>query len=124
MRAVLLLIGAVASLSVVRAAEKEEWPAPSKPLKAAEYTIYSGELGNEQAPTKDDRKLAIDISGQAAKDIFDSIYPDAKVTCSDEKGERFRRKGNIWCSFHPQRGYRCFLGFNLRTGQSIPGGSC
>lgn len=124
MRTVLLVIGLAASLSAVHAVEKEEWPVPPKPLRAAEYTIYSGELGNEQTPTKDDRKLAIDISGQAAKEIFDSIYPDAKVTCSDEKGERLRRKGELWCSFHPKEGYRCFLGVNLRTGQSIPGGSC
>jgi len=124
MRRLLPLIGGLAVISLAYAGEKEYWPAPSKPLKAAEYTIYSGELGNEQAPTKDDRKLAIEISGQAAKEIFDSIYPDAKVTCSGEKGERLRRKGNIWCSFHANEGYRCFLGYNLRTGQSISGGSC
>lgn len=124
MRKLLPLIGGLALLSAACAGEKEDWPAPPKPLKAAEYTIYSGELGNEQAPTKDDRKLAIEISGQAAKEIFDSIYPDSKVTCSSESGERLRRKQHIWCSFHPREGYRCFLGYNLRTGQSIPGGSC
>lgn len=120
----LLTLGAASLLLTAQATEKEVWPAPPKPLKAAEYTIYSGELGNEQAPTKDDRKLAIEISGEAAKEIFDSIYPDAKVTCSSEKGERLRRKRELWCSFLPSQGYRCFLGYNLRTGQSIPGGSC
>lgn len=124
MRKTLIAILAIASFSVAHAAGKEIWPAPPKPLQAAEYTIYSGELGNEQAPTKDDRKLAIEISGQAAKEIFDSIYPDAGVTCSGEKGERLRRKRDLWCSFVPSEGYRCFLGYNLRTGQSIPGGSC
>ncbi|MBC7684317.1 MAG: hypothetical protein H7176_03695 [Bdellovibrionales bacterium] len=99
-------------------------PASSKPLKAAKYTIYSGELGNSQAPTKNDRKLAIEISGQAAKEIFDSIYPDAKVTCSSEKGERLRSKRDLWCAYMPSQGYRCFLGFNLRSGESISGGSC
>ena len=120
----LLTLAAAACLLTSHAAEKEIVPAPSKPLKAAEYTIYSGELGNEQAPTKDDRKLAIEIGGQAAKEIFDSLYPDAKVTCSGEKGERLRRKGELWCAFLPSRGYRCFLGYNLRTGQGIAGGSC
>lgn len=120
----LLIICATALLSMAHAQENEVWPAPAKPLKAAEYTIYSGELGDEQAPTKDDRKLAIEISGHAAKEIFDSIYPDAKVTCSSEKGERLRRKGELWCSYLPHEGYRCFLGFNLRTGESIPGASC
>lgn len=120
----LLILGAASLLLTAHGTEKEVWPAPSKPLKTAEYTIYSGELGNEQAPTKDDRKLAIEINGEAAKEIFDSIYPDAKVTCSSEKGERLRRKRELWCSFLPSQGYRCFLGYNLRTGQSIPGGSC
>jgi hypothetical protein len=47
--AVLLLAGAGS------ADEKPIYSAPAKPLKA-EYTSYAGELGNEQAPTKNDRK--------------------------------------------------------------------
>lgn len=124
MKKLLLIALASMLLSAAHADEKEVWPAPSKALKAAEYTIYSGELGNEEAPTKNDRKLSIEISGQAAKEIFDSIYPDAKVTCSSENGERLRSKRELWCSYRPSEGYRCFLGFNLRTGESIPGGSC
>jgi hypothetical protein len=119
-----ILFTAAVVLSVgSQAQEKPVYPAPAKPLKA-EYTIYSGGLGDEQAPTKDERKLSIEISGQGAKEIFDSLYPDSKVTCSGEPGERLRRKGHVWCSFEPANGYRCFLGFNLRTGDSIPGGSC
>jgi hypothetical protein len=97
--------------------------APTKPMKA-EYSIYSGEIGDERAPTKTDRKLAIEVGGQAAKEIFDSIYPDSKVTCSDEKGERLRRKDHLWCSFAPSDGYRCYIGFDLRNGKSIGGASC
>jgi len=119
-----LLIAALLVLSVGgQAQEKPVYPAPAKPLKA-EYTIYAGGLGDEQAPTKDERKLSIEISGQGAKEIFDSLYPDAKVSCSGEPGERLRRKGHVWCSFAPANGYRCFIGFNLRTGDSIAGGSC
>lgn len=97
--------------------------APTKPMKA-EYSIYSGEIGNERAPTKMDRKLAIEVSGVAAKEIFDSIFPDSIVTCSDEKGERLRRKEHLWCSFAPSDGYRCYFGIDLRTGKSIGGASC
>jgi hypothetical protein len=119
-----LLIAIAMVVSVgSHAQEKPVYPAPAKPLKA-EYTIYSGGLGDEQPPTKDERKLAIEISGQGAKEIFDSLYPDAKVTCSGEKGERLRRKGHVWCAFSPASGYRCFIGFDLRTGESIAGGSC
>jgi len=104
--------------------ETANYPAPAKPL-TAEYTIYSGSLGDEQAPTKTDRKLAVEITGEAAKDIFESLYPDVQgVRCSDEKGERLRRKGRIWCAYSPSGGYRCFLGFNLRTGENVSGGSC
>jgi hypothetical protein len=95
----------------------------SKPLEG-EYSIYAGELHDEKAPTKTDRKLAVEIGGQAAKEIFDSLYPDSKVSCTGEQGERLRRKDQIWCSFTPKDGYRCFLGLDLRTGKSVPGGSC
>ncbi|WP_305821759.1 hypothetical protein [Massilia brevitalea] len=111
-------------LSTASAQHKAVYPAPAKPL-TAEYTIYSGSLGDEQAPTKNDRKLAVEITGKAAKEIFDSLYPDVQgVSCSDEKGEQLRRKGRIWCAYSPSGGYRFFLGFNLRTGESISGGSC
>jgi hypothetical protein len=125
MKALLFFLAMELALpSAVRAQEQPVQPAPAKPLKA-EYTIYSGGLGDEQAPTKTERKLAVEISGQGAKDIFDSLYPDVKgVTCSSEKGERLRRKEHIWCAYSPTTGYRCFLGFDLRTGASIAGGSC
>ena len=110
--------------ATVQAQEKPAYPAPAKPLKA-EYTIYSGGLGDEQAPTKTEHKLAIEFTGQGAKEIFESLYPDAKgVSCSSEKGERLRRKGHVWCSYSPRDSYRCFLGVDLRTGESIAGGSC
>ena len=119
--AVILIAWLAAGLG--HANEPASIEAKTKPMKA-EYTIYSGSLDDELAPTRDDRKLAVEVSGPAAKDIFDSIYPDSKVTCSDEKGERLRRKGQLWCSYTPSSGYRCFLGYNLRTGESIGGGSC
>lgn len=108
----------VASFSVAHVSE------PITGRVQAEYTIYAGDLGEERPATKTDRKLSLELSGQAAKEIFDSIYPDASVTCSAEKGERLRRKKNLWCSYHPKDGYRCYMGFNLRTGDSIPGASC
>lgn len=111
------------ALVLCGAAAQDDSATQTRQLKA-DYWIYAGELGNEHPATKAERKLAVEISGKAAKDIFDSIYPDANVKCSDEKGERLRRKKNIWCIYQPKDGYRCFLGFNLRTGDSIPGGSC
>lgn len=118
-------VGGIAAVTVLSAAYASEsaWTWEFKPLKAT-YSIYSGDLGERVAPTKAERKLAIAIEGQAAKDIFDSIYPDAKVTCSDEPGERLRSKGKVACIYQPRTGYRCSLGVNLRTGESISGASC
>lgn len=123
MRLSSLILLAFAIPSSSNTSGNEAWPAPAKPLKA-EYNIYSGELHNAQPPTRTERKLAIEISGQAAKDIFASLYPDAKVTCSGEPGERLRAKGELWCSFSPSSGYRCWLGYDLRAGKVIGGASC
>ncbi|MCC2961644.1 hypothetical protein LK540_14535 [Massilia sp. IC2-278] len=105
--------------------DKGKWTGMNKPLTDATYLVYSGESGDRRPPTNTDRKLAIAIRGQAAKEIFDAIGPDAKgVTCSLEDGERMRSKGEVWCSYTPSDGYMCFLGFNLRTGKPHSGGTC
>ena len=117
------LVGATAFLSLAYAHPADGWGPDYKPFKAS-YSIYSGEPGDRIAPTKKDRKLAIYVEGPTAKEIFESIYPDAKVTCSEEQGERLRRKGEVWCIFQPRTGYRCFMGFDLRTGASLSGTSC
>ncbi|WP_292043873.1 hypothetical protein [Massilia sp. UBA6681] len=111
--------------STANAEDRNKWTGANKPLKEASYLIYAGESGDRRPPTNTDRKLAIAIRGQAAKEIFDSIGPDAKgVSCSAEDGERMRSKGELWCSYMPSDGYMCFLGFDLRTGKPHSGGSC
>lgn len=112
-----------AFLSLAYAAEQVDWPAPYRPLKG-EYTIYSGGLGDQQAPTRDDRKLSFIVDGAPAKEIFDSMSPDDKHTCTSEKGARSRTKNKIWCTYNPGNGYTCYFGFDLRTGRSIAGGVC
>jgi hypothetical protein len=124
MKKLLLVGGATALLSLAYASDNSGgWTWEYKPLKGS-YSIYSGEPGEREAPTQNERKLAIAITGQAAKEIFDSLFPDAKVTCSQEKGERLRSKGEVWCIYQPRTGYRCFLGFNLRTGEPHSGAIC
>jgi hypothetical protein len=101
-----------------------DWHEKYKLLKAT-YLIYSGEPDERAAPTRTDRKIAIIVEGDAARELFESLYPDAKgVTCTTEQGERLRRKGDVWCSYRPSDGYRCFMGFNLRNGQPHSGASC
>jgi hypothetical protein len=121
----LIVVVEAALLSLAYASDNSAtWTGAHKPL-VANYSIYSGEPGEREAPTQSERKLAIAIKGDAAKEIFDSLHPDAKeIACTDEKGERLRRKGEVWCSYRPSNGYRCFVGFNLRTGESLSGASC
>jgi hypothetical protein len=122
----ILFLSAALMVITARAQDKVTHPAPPKPL-TAEYTIYSGWLGEEMAPTPGDRKLSIEVTGQGAKDIFESIGPDVPgVSCTGDERERLRRKGRVWCAHSPTDGgrYKCYLGFNLRTGESIAGGSC
>ena len=97
--------------------------AAPKALKA-DYVIYSGDLGEQMPPTKTDRKISINVTGQPAKDIFDSIGPDIKAACNTDPGDRERRKGKMWCFYQPKSGYECYFGFDLRTGKSIDGGEC
>lgn len=123
MKKTLMFVSASALLSLAYAGNQATWPAPYRPFKG-EYTIYSGGLGDQQAPTRDDRKLSFIIKGATAKEIFDSMSPDDKYTCSSEKNARSRTKGEVWCAYKPNDGYTCYLGIDLKTGRSIAGGIC
>ena len=95
-----------------------------KPLKGAEYIIFSGTYINEpEPPSKTDRKLTIVIEGKAAKEIFDEIGPDQRHNCNPEKGDRQRVKGGVECRYtaadKPGSGsYQCWVGMDLKTGKS------
>lgn len=121
----ILLVASACILSAAYATENDgAWYEKYKPLNAR-YLIYSGEPDERAAPTQNDRKIAFIVEGVPAKEVFDSLYPDAKgASCTAEKGERLRRRGDIWCSYRPSNGYRCFMGFNLRNGQAYSGASC
>jgi len=120
-----LIAAALVTSTVTYAANQAKWDGMNKPLKDATYLVYSGSPGERAPPTKTDRKLAIAIRGNAAKEIFDGLGgPDATFGCTAEDGERMRRKGEVWCSFIPKDGYMCFLGYDLKTGRPDSGASC
>lgn len=123
MKKFLLIIGVVGVLSLASAAESIHRPAPYRAFNG-EYAIYSGDLDDQQVPTKDDRKLSFIIEGPPAREIFNAMPPDDKHTCSTEKGARSRSKSNVWCTFNESDGYTCYFGFDLKTGKSIAGGIC
>jgi hypothetical protein len=118
-----LILAAGTQLSLAYAAE---WTGEHKPLQAT-YSIYSGQPGEREAPTAKDRKLVIIVDRSAAKDIFDSLGPDSRHACSGEPGYRERRRNGVVCNFSPQapgKGYRCWIGIDLRTGESMTAVSC
>ncbi|MEO7494054.1 MAG: hypothetical protein ABIT83_13945 [Massilia sp.] len=122
-----LLLGLVLVLSIAQAAEPmSAW----KSLGGALYLIHGGSLADRQLPTAKDSKLSIAIDGLAAKEIFSSIGPDLPATCSAEKGDRARRKKGVTCVFAAQDKtakdgpYRCWIGIDLKTGDSVGTVSC
>lgn len=102
------------------------WSGEWKPFRAT-YTIYSGDLLEREAPTATDRMMTIAFEGQAAKELFESLGPDSNPACSQEKGYRERNKKGLSCTYTSVgagHGYHCWIGLNLRTGESIPTVSC
>jgi hypothetical protein len=101
-----------------------------KPLQGAVYKIHSGIVSDRTPPTTSDRKLTVLVDGKTAKDIFDSIGPDLPENCTGEQGDRMRDKKGTHCSYTAQdKGtkdgpYRCWIGLDLRTGDSIGTVSC
>lgn len=102
-----------------------------QPLQDSRYKIFSGEtVAYGEAPTAKDRKLSVVVKGLAAKEIFESIGPDAHEKCSPEKDDRERNKGAVQCMYTVKdanaagTGYRCWIGVNLISGQGIPTASC
>jgi hypothetical protein len=101
-----------------------------KPLQGAIYNVHSGIVSDRTPATASDRKLTVLVDGKSAKDIFDSIGPDLPETCTGERGDRMREKKGIHCSYTAQdKGskdgpYRCWIGLDLRTGDSIGTVSC
>ena len=91
------------------------------------YLIYSGDLGEEAAPTPTDRKAAVVLYGEAAKHLFESIGPDLKDACGSSSGMRARKKGDLDCTYDKDdraSPYACQFGIDLGTGKSMHGAIC
>ena len=90
------------------------------------YRIYGGGLGDPIAPSTKDAKIMLSVDGKMAKEIFDAIGPDVKDSCTEQTGDRIRKKDDdhLFCSRTPQGEYFCNLGFDLKSGKSIGGIVC
>lgn len=120
----LCLVGASALLPLAHAADKkDEGRYLSKPLKG-DYYVYGGSIGDKTPPTQKDRKLSLMFTGPLAKDLFDHIGADAKMSCSDAPDYRERNRGDLSCTWTKDDGYSCYFGLDVRTGKSIRGSTC
>jgi hypothetical protein len=122
---------ALAALSLAHAVDLSGDPSGLwKPLQGAAYKFHSGVVADTTPPTANERRLTILVDGKTAKQIFDSIGPDYPETCTDAKGDRHRRKKGIVCFYTAQDEkdkdgpYRCWIGMDLRTGDTVGTISC
>lgn len=116
------LILLLAALSFAGNVDASDERVPYKKA-AATYRIYGGTLGDMTAPSVRDRKIAISMEGQAAKELFDAPGPDKHDACTEGTGTlvRFRDNGNLMCTRSKAGEYECSFGFDLRDGKSIGG---
>lgn len=128
---IILGLGAVVAISLAHAVDLAGDPSGLwMPLQGAIYKLHSGIVADRTPPTASDRRLTIVVDGKAAKEVFDSIGPDLPETCEDEKGDRQRRKKGVVCDYTAKGEkdkdgpYRCWIGVNLRTGDTIGTISC
>ena len=118
------LVSAFALLPFAHAVDKKDGGRYlAKPLKG-DYYVYGGSIGDSTPPTQKDRKLSFMFTGPLAKDLFDHIGPDAKISCSAAPDYRERNRGDLNCTWAKDEGYSCYFGLNVRTGKSIPDSSC
>jgi hypothetical protein len=128
-----LISGAMvaAALSLAHAAAPSSDPYGLwKPFQGAIYKFHSGIVADRTAPTASDRRLTILVDGKTAKEIFDSLGSDVPDACSDAEGDRHRQKKGVDCNYtaKDEKGkdgpYRCWIGVNLRTGDTVSTISC
>lgn len=89
------------------------------------YIIYGGGLADRWAPGKGDRKIAFQLKGNAAREMFNAIGPDILNHCGADSDTRIRARDheNISC-IRSKGKYFCSFGFDLTTGKSIGGSVC
>lgn len=95
------------------------WEYVHKPF-AGKYTLYGGFLDEAHAPTSGDTKLVVNLTDNAAKEMFNAIGPDVQADCPD-RGFRLRQRDMLLCRYRRSDGYWCTFGFDLSTGLSVGG---
>ena len=113
-----LMIAAVAAVAA-------EWEFSYRPA-SVHYAFYGGTLGDPVQPSRSDAKVAFNVRGPAARELFEAIGPDRRDGCSAQDGSRYRARDDekLVCVRYADKTHQCFFGFDLRTGHSIGGSIC
>lgn len=120
----LILLALVFSSS--RADAPKEWDGEYV-TTTTRYLIYSGSLGDTEAPKPGNKKVSLMFEGRIARELFDAIGPDQKQACGASTGVRIRERGDVTCSFDRDQKsapFTCYVGLNLKTGKSMEGATC
>lgn len=97
-----------------------------KPVKfSGAYEVYSGMLGDWGPPTKKDAKVAIEVDGRLANDMFKHLdHRLADPGCLGEDVE-IKEKGDLTCTRDKKSGKTtCYFGLDLKSGKLINGVIC
>jgi len=96
------------------------WEYAHKPF-SGKYVIYGGFLDEPRAPSPGDIRIAFDLTGAPAEEMFNAIGPDLEGQVCPERSIRVRQRDMLLCRYRPKDGYWCNFGFDLSTGLSIGG---
>jgi hypothetical protein len=117
---------AVTALSVARAVDMSDDPSGLwTSLRGTSYKFHSGVVADGTPPIASDSRLTFLVEGKTAKELFDSIGPGHPDICGDEKRDQERRRKGIACFYTAKDEkdkdgpYRCWIGLDLRTGNTI-----
>lgn len=127
---ILLLALATFTFISLPAQSADDGLAPGWKLLKAQFLVHSGHATYAGRPSRTHRAITVAFEGKAAREVFDQMGPDAKVTCSSEDGDRERRNKGALCVYtaklesNGNSHYRCWLGDNVRTGEGNQGISC
>ncbi len=90
---------------------------------AGEYMIYGGGLGDHYSPTEGDTKLLLVIRGEAAREIFEQLGPEAEQSVCYDPNTILRWREDVACRPEGDE-YTSTVGFDLTSGKSIHSWIC
>jgi len=90
------------------------------------YAVYGVSLGDPVAPSRSDNKIAFELQGQVAREMFEAMGSDKKDSCSQDQGVRFRSSDDekVVCTKSKEGEYSCSFGLDIKSGKSIGGSIC